>query len=114
MKQIKDLEYQLEFSMNTINDLKVAFAQANGDREMLAQKVLAIESENMELEREYLATSERLKKIAGGTVEEVYREQMESEAHRKINHIRKKIQEESDLAQRMSQERLTSKHQIEV
>ena len=49
MKQIKDLEYQLEFSMNTINDLKVAFAQANGDREMLAQKVLAIESENMEL-----------------------------------------------------------------
>ena len=114
MKQIKDLEYQLEFSMNTINDLKVAFAQANGDREMLAQKVLAIESENMELERECLATSERLKKIVGGTVEEVYREQMESETQRKINHIRKKIQEESDLAQRMSQERLTSKHQIEV
>ena len=113
MKQIKDLEYQLEFSMNTINDLKVAFAQANGDREMLAQKVLAIESENMELERECLATSERLKN-SGGTVEEVYREQMESETQRKINHIRKKIQEESDLAQRMSQERLTSKHQIEV
>ncbi len=114
LNQVKDLEYQLEFSMNTINDLRESFAMANSDREVLAQKLLAIESENVELERERTATAERLKKIVRGTVEATFTEQIEAEAERKIDKFRKRIQEEMDMSLQMSQERLNAKHQIEM
>ena len=114
LNQVKDLEYQLEFSMNTINDLRESFAMANSDREVLAQKLIAIESENVELERERTGTAERLKKIVRGTVEATFTEQIEAEAERKIDKFRKRIQEEMDMSLQMSQERLNAKHQIEM
>ena len=113
LTQVKDLEYQLEFSINTINELRESFARANSDREVLAQKVIAIESENVALERERTA-ADRLRKAARGDLEAAFIEEIEAEAERKIDKFRKRIQEETDLSQQMSRERLVAKHQIEM
>ncbi len=114
LTQVKDLEYQLEFSINTINELRESFARANSDREVLAQKVIAIESENVALERERTAAADRLRKVARGDLEAAFIEEIEAEAERKIDKFRKRIQEETDLSQQMSRERLVAKHQIEM
>jgi chromosome segregation ATPase len=114
LMQVKDLEYQLEFSINTINELRESFARANSDREVLAQKIIAIESENAGLERERTAAADRLRKVARGNLEEAFIEEIEAEAERKIDKFRKRIQEETDLSQQMSRERLAAKHQIEM
>ena len=60
--QVRNLETKLRTSLTTTNELQREYGRLSRDNETLAQKIIALETENVELERNRSATANRLKR----------------------------------------------------
>ena len=112
--QVRNLETKLRTSLTTTNELQREYGRLSRDNETLAQKIIALETENVELERNRSATANRLKQASMGRLNEALIEQMEADNKRKLEKLRRQVHEEAAAAQKMTIERAVSKYEKEL
>ena len=112
--QMRDLERKLQTALQNNQHLHDQYSQMSRDNEVLAQKLLNLETLNLDLERERNETAERLKRAAHDGLKTSFVEQIEADAVRKINAFSQKLHQESQEAHKMATGRVIDQHQKEL
>ena len=112
--QMRDLERKLQTALQNNQHLHDQYSQMSRDNEVLAQKLLNLETLNLDLERERNDTAERLRHAARDGLKISFVEQIEADAERKINAFSQKLHQESQEAHKMATERVIDQHQKEL